>query len=128
MTTQLLLLAAAALQGATVPRYTLEDLTAQSEIIVHGKIAASRVAWDAKHKYIWTHYDVAVIESFRGGRRATIVVSEPGGSLDGVNQLFSGVTPYAPGEEVVLFLYRTPIGYLRTVGGPQGKVRVREAR
>ena len=123
-----LLLAAVALQGAVAPRYTLEELTSRSEIIVHGRIGASRAAWDAQHKYIWTHYDVSVIENLRGARVAAITVSEPGGSLDGVNQLFSGATAYAPGEEVVLYLYRTPIGYLRTVGGPQGKVRVREAR
>ncbi len=104
-----------------VPRYTLEGLLAQSEFIVHGKISASRVAWDAKHKYIWTHYDIELIESIRGGRTG-IAVSEPGGSLGGVNQQFSGAIPYAVGEEVLLFLYRTPIGYLRTTGGPQGKV------
>jgi hypothetical protein len=28
------------------------------------------------------------------------------------------------GEDAVLFLYRTPIGYWRTVGGPQGKYTV----
>ena len=81
------------------------------------------MAWDGKHKYIWTHYDIEPIESIRGGR-AAIAVSEPGGSLDGVNQQLSGAMPYAVGEEVVLFLYRTPIGYLRTTGGPQGKVSV----
>jgi hypothetical protein len=118
---RLLLFAAITFFGAVAPRYTLEELAAHSEFIVHGRIAASRVAWDARHKYIWTHYDVAVIESIRGGP-AAIAVSEPGGSLDGVNQQFSGAVSYSAGEEVVLFLYRTPIGYLRTTGGLQGKV------
>lgn len=117
---RLQLFAAIALFGAVAPPYTLDELVAHSEFIVHGRIAASRVAWDAKHKYIWTHYNVAVIESIRGDATA-IVVSEPGGSLDGVNQQFSGAVPYAAGEELVLFLYRTPVGYLRTTGGPQGK-------
>jgi hypothetical protein len=121
MIIRLLMFVAMGLFGAVPPRYTLEELPAHSEFIVHGRIAASRVAWDAKHKYIWTHYDVAVIENIRGGL-AAITVSEPGGSLDGVNQQFSGAVAYTAGEEVVLFLYRTPIGYLRTTGGPQGKV------
>jgi hypothetical protein len=36
----------------------------------------------------------------------------------------SGTLPFTVGEDAVLFLYRTPIGYWRTVGGPQGKFTV----
>jgi hypothetical protein len=36
----------------------------------------------------------------------------------------SGTLPFTVGEDTVLFLYRTPIGYWRTVGGPQGKYTV----
>ena len=115
------LLVCIAAQAAIVPSVSLDELIDQSETIVHGRVTRSWSAWDGAHKYIWTHYDVAVIENIRGGL-AAMAVSEPGGSLDGVNQQFSGVVAYAAGEEVVLFLYRTPIGYLRTTGGPQGKV------
>jgi hypothetical protein len=51
-------------------------------------------------------------------------VSEPGGILDGIEQSTSGTLPYFAGEHVVLFLYRTPIGYLRTAGAGQGKFTV----
>ena len=107
--------------AAVVPRITAEELAAQSERIVHGEVVRSRVAWDSEHKYIWTHYEVAVAEMVRGPHAATITVSEPGGSVDGVNMRTSGTLPFTVGEDAVLFLYQTPIGYWRTVGGPQGK-------
>jgi hypothetical protein len=88
-----------AAHAAVVPRIAAEELAAQSEQIVHGAVV-------------------------RGPQAATITVSEPGGSLDGMNMRTSGTLPYTVGEDAVLFLYRTPIGYWRTVGGPQGKFMV----
>ena len=37
----------------------------------------------------------------------------------------AGMVRYSPGEHVVLFLYRTPIGLIRTVGLAQGKLQNR---
>lgn len=112
------------LAAAVFPRYTAEDLAAQSETIVQGSVIRSWAAWDSEHKYIWTHYEVALTDVLRGARTASITVSEPGGSLEGINQQFSGTVPYTQGESVVLFLFKTPIGYWRAVGGPQGKFTV----
>lgn len=110
--------------GGVLPRYTLGELTAGSEMIFEGRVTHTWTAWDRKHTYIWTHYEVQTGEVLKGFAAAAITVSEPGGALDGVQQLFSGATPYAVGEHVVLFLYRTPVGYLRTRGGPQGKFSI----
>lgn len=121
----LLALGSAFATGGVLPRYTLGDLTASSETIVEGRVTHAWTAWDSKHIYIWTHYQVQIGEVLKGAPAAEITVSEPGGTLDGVRQLFSGAVPYGIGEHVVLFLYRTPIGYLRTRGGPQGKFSIR---
>jgi hypothetical protein len=118
----LLLCAIAA--AAVVPRYSLEELVSQSEKIVAGRVQRVSTAWDPEHKFIWTHYDVLVSDSLRGSRDRIVTVSEPGGSLDGIHQMVGGALPYSIGEEVVLFLYRTPIGYFRTTGGGQGKFTV----
>ena len=49
------------------------------------------------------------------------------GLLDhGQTLVIPGVPLYATGEEVVLFLHRTPIGYLRTNGYEQGRHRMRD--
>ncbi len=120
----LFFIAALSAEAAVAPRYSLENLVDKSEQIVHGRVANSHVAWDAKHRYLWTHYEVAVIETLKGERRQSLVVSEPGGSLDGVHQQISGALGYGAGEEVYLFLYTTPIGYMRTAGGGQGKFTI----
>jgi hypothetical protein len=40
----------------------------------------------------------------------------------------AGATLYNQGEEVVLFLRRTPVGYLRAAGNGQGKFTITPAR
>src|ERR1035441_9007624 len=92
----------AAAYAAVVPRITAEELVAQSERIVHGQVVRSWVGSNAQHKYIWTHYEVAVAETLRGPHAATITVTEPGGSLDGVNMQTSGTLPFTVGEDAVL--------------------------
>jgi hypothetical protein len=117
----------AALWGAQVPRFSLEDLVDGSQYIVHGRVIRTFMGWDARHRYIWTHHEIEVADVLRGTPGSRVTVSEPGGSLDGVHQAFSGTLPFAPGEEVVVFLYRTPAGFLRAAGGVQGKFTVDRA-
>src|SRR5579884_811424 len=74
--------------AAVMPRLSLEDLVARSEIIAQARVGNSWSAWDANHKYIWTHYQMQVTDAIRGSAQ-TVVVSEPGGTLDGVSQGFS---------------------------------------
>ena len=119
-----IVLGTAGLAAAVFPRMTAEQLTAQSQLIVEGNVVRSWAAWDSGHKYIWTHYEISVTDQIRGTRSASVTVSEPGGSIDGANQQFGGTVAYSPGEMAFLFLYQTPIGYWRSVGGPQGKFTV----
>ncbi len=110
-------------RAAVFPRVSLEDLVARSEVIAQAEVGRSWTAWDDKHKFIWTHYQLTVTDSIRGDS-GIVVVSEPGGKLDGIEQQVDGVLSWAPGSKVLVFLYRTPIGYLRTVGGPQGQLAI----
>jgi hypothetical protein len=114
---------ALAAYGAVAPSLTIEELAARSEIIVHARVGRSWTAWDPGRKYIWTHHELQVIDPIRGGF-GPVVVSEPGGFLNGIGMRFSGAVEYTAGEEAVLFLYRTPIGYYRASGMGQGKIAV----
>jgi len=114
----------AAAAAAIVPSLSLEQLVDQSEVIVHGRVARSWAEWDRAHKYIWTHHEIQVIDPIHGAAAVSIVASEPGGRLDGVEMRFSGALQYSTGEEAVVFLYRTPIGYWRATGFGQGKYTV----
>lgn len=118
------ILLAPMLYPALAPRISFERLVSSSQFIVHGRVLRSWCGWDAKHKYIWTHHEIEVTESIRGWVDSRLTISEPGGELDGVGQTFGGALPYAAGESVVLFFDRTPIGFLRAVGGGQGKFTV----
>lgn len=110
--------------AAVAPRVAFDEMVHSADEIVQGKVTRSWMAWDNSHKYIWTHYEVRTTDLLKGRRSTTVVVSEPGGNVDGIYQQASGSVSYGIGEDVVLFLYRTPIGYMRTIGGGQGKLTV----
>jgi hypothetical protein len=113
-----------AASATLVPSLSLQELIERSELIVHGRVTGSSAAWDSGHQYIWTHYRIEVIDPIRGNPGASVVASEPGGRVGGVNMSAAGVVEYTPGEEAIVFLYRTPIGYLRATGYGQGKYTV----
>ncbi len=117
-----LIFAVAALCTATsVPRLTVEQLIDQSESIVSGQVVRSWSSWDRSYQFVWTHHEVTLQDAVKGELQGTVVVSEPGGTVDGKTMLIPGAVQFTTGEDVVLFLYRTPVGYLRTVGYGQGK-------
>lgn len=104
-----------------VPRLSLEDMVARSELIVAGQVTRTWAAWDGEHRFIWTHSEIAVRDVVKGERIEKTIVSEPGGVVDGVRMTIVGMPTYAPGEQVMLFLDRMPNGYLRSAGVGQGK-------
>jgi hypothetical protein len=112
-----------AARATTVPRLSLEDLVDESELILQGRVERSWTAWDPAHRYIWTHHELLIRDRLKGTAQPA-VVSEPGGTLDGITQQIAGVPVYRAGEEVIVFLCRTPAGYLRTCGYGQGKYSV----
>ncbi|MEO5925151.1 MAG: hypothetical protein ABIR70_15125 [Bryobacteraceae bacterium] len=109
-------------RAAVVPRMAFEQLVSDSPRIVHGKVVAADVARSGQ--YLWTHYRIQVFDSLRGALPSEITVSEPGGTLDGVSMQVTGAVPFRLAEEVVLFLYQTPIGFWRIRGSAQGKFDV----
>ena len=111
--------------GATsVPRITFNELTDKSEVIAAGQVTRTWSDWDATHKYIWTHYELAVSSAYKGAAASRVVISEPGGIVDGIGMLVAGAVGYTPGDQVFVFLERMPNGYLRTTGWGQGQYRV----
>ena len=81
-------------------------------------------AWDNSHRYIWTHYELAVRDTLKGPVGARFVISEPGGMVDGIGMRVSGAPEFQVGEEIIVFAYQTPIDYWRVRGYSQGSFRV----
>lgn len=107
-----------------VPRLSFNQMTDDSEMVVSGNVTRTWTAWDADHKYIWTHYELAVATAHKGTPGPTVDIAEPGGALDGMVMSISGATGYRVGDKVLVFLSRMPNGYLRTAGFGQGRYSV----
>jgi len=110
--------------GTSIVRVSLEDTVAQAEWIVEGDVVRNWSGWDSGHRFIWTHTEIAVRNRWKGAIARAVTVSEPGGAADGVQMDVADMVRYVPGEHVIVFLYRTPIGFVRTVGLSQGKLLV----
>jgi hypothetical protein len=118
----LLLLAVSQLCNATsIPPISFEELVTKSDQIVFGTVGRSWTSWGSEHKVIWTRYEIRVSGAIKGPTEATVIVSEPGGSLGGFGMRVEGAVPYGEGEQVLLFLETYPGGIKRTVGWAQGK-------
>ncbi len=111
-------------QATMIPQISLERMVGKSESIVTGEVVRSWAAWDPAHQYIWTHTEIRVSSVTKGPAMSTLVVSEPGGIVDGRGLRVEGAVRYTPGEQVLLFVADTPIGFKRTVGWSQGKYLV----
>lgn len=120
----ILFLGGSLLHATLVPRMSVEQMIDDSELIVHGTVLRSWSGWDRARQFIWTHYELQVSDMIKGLPSARLVVSEPGGIVGETAMQIAGAPRYEVGEEVVLFLNRTPIGYLRSCGWGQGKFGV----
>jgi len=107
-----------------LPRLSFDQLTDDSEMVVSGHVTRTWAAWDGDHKFIWTHYELAVSATHKGAPGQTVDIAEPGGQVDGMGMSISGGTGYRVGDSVLVFLSRMPNGYLRTAGFGQGKFDV----
>jgi hypothetical protein len=110
--------------ASDVPRVSFDELTDSSEVVVSGTVTKTWADWDPDHKYIWTHYELAVSATHKGVTAQRVDIAEPGGEVDGIGMSISGAAGYGVGEKVLVFLSRMPNGYLRTAGLGQGKYLV----
>lgn len=113
--------------ATVVPRMDLHDLTTSAEVIAQGHVVRHWSSWDASHRFIWTHYQFQVEDQLKGLPGRSTVISEPGGEVNGTVMKVDGVPDYRDGEEAVVFLHRTPLGYWRCYGLAQGKFSVSSA-
>jgi len=112
---------AAAGQALEAPRVSLEELTQRAEWIARARCVRTWEAADEETQRVWTHAELEVAEALKGEMPRTVVVSEPQPLPNEPEGYTKGAPRYTAGEGVLVFLYRTPLGLLRTVGLGQGK-------
>jgi hypothetical protein len=97
---------------------SMDDLAVKSTAIVRGHVLDSYAALSGPTVY--THYHVAVTESWKGNSAGTIDVALPGGTAGGIRQSYPGVPQLAIGTDYVLYLWASPTGMTMPTGFSQG--------
>lgn len=103
---------------ATLARLSFDDMTAQSHMIVRGKVMDSWAA--TTNRVIYTHYKIQVIENFKGTAPGSVEIMVPGGTVNGMRQTFSGSPALNKGDEFVFFLWTSKAGITWITGLTQG--------
>ena len=109
--------------ATTVQRFTLEEMTARSQTIVHGVVRGARSYWSPDRKLILTDTTLEVAESLKGQNARTIEVTTVGGQIGDAVLHVSGMPAFRPGENAIVFIERSG-GYLTVVGLGQGKFSI----
>lgn len=117
-----------AAQAATVERLTLGRLAELSERVFVGTVTAQASRLSTSPRQVWTDTTFRVEQVLKGAKDTapftlTLLGGEAGEGADHLRQVVHGYPTFAVGERVVLFLERTPRGFVVT-GLAQGKFSV----
>lgn len=115
---------ALAASATTMLRMSLDDLTAQSDAVVHGTVRDVSSRWSSDGMRIVTSIDVDVSETLKGVPSTLVRIVQPGGSVGDIAQSVSGLASFSRGEEVFLFLERRGQSAFAVTGLAQGKFHV----
>ncbi|HYC78950.1 MAG TPA: hypothetical protein VEI02_15090 [Planctomycetota bacterium] len=118
------LLCAAPAQCTILIKQDLKDLTAGAKAVVRAKVLSKTAGWDAERRFIWTTYELAVVDVWKGDVGPRLVLKELGGETGTTGMRVAGAPEYAVGQDVVTFLHVDPLGNWRTLGWTQGKAVV----
>lgn len=103
---------------------SFEEIVTNGHTILVGTVVSVSTRWGEGRKMIWTDYEVAVEEVWKGTAPATTTVSFAGGTVDGESIQVSHVPVLSVGETYVLSLnepgrlWASPL-----VGSDQGLLR-----
>ncbi|MBN2360168.1 MAG: hypothetical protein JXR83_12020 [Deltaproteobacteria bacterium] len=101
------LLAAAPAAATQVFAVGLEQMAAESDVVVRARAGAQQVTWDKDRRRVLTLTTIEVIEAVKGARRGELLtIYQVGGTLDGITFRIPGALQFAPGEQFILFAKR----------------------
>jgi hypothetical protein len=110
---------AAPLSGVTMQQLSMDDLAVKSTAIVRGHVVDSYTVLTGPTVY--THYHVAVTDTWKGASGSTVDVALPGGTAAGIRQSYPGVPQLIIGTDYVLYLWTSPAsGITLPTGFSQG--------
>jgi len=104
--------------GATLELLSLNDLIVKSTTIVQAQVTGTSASYTGP--VIYTHYKVTVLAQWKGAARSSIDVMVPGGTANGIRQIYPGVPQLVAGQQYVLFLWTSSKGATCPIGYTQG--------
>ena len=119
----LLLAVGGAAKATTLARMSVAQMSHAAQAIVRARCVENSAGWDAGE--IWTFTSFQVQEAWQGSVSGRIRVRLLGGRVGNLTSSVSGVPRFRSGEEVVLFLERTPRDDFSIVSWEQGTFRIR---
>ena len=90
--------------ATTLMRQGLDQLTAQNEIIVQGRVLDLNSHWNDSHTLILTDVRVRPSQVLKGRHEGDVSFTVMGGTVAGVTTLIIGGAELIPGSDYVLFL------------------------
>jgi len=114
-----LLPGAAPLSGVTMQQLSMDDLAVKSTAIVRGRVLDSYTT--LLGPTVYTHYRVAVADTWKGATASTVDVALPGGTAAGIRQTYPGIPQLAVGRDYVIYLWTSSVsGITMPTGFNQG--------
>ena len=110
--------------AATLEKLSVDEMSAQSTLIVRGRITGC--AGETLGAVIYTRCLAMVTEVWKGQAGTSVAFVVPGGRANGLIQRFSGAPQFSPGGEHVLFLWAGKSGLHQIIGLSQGKFDVQQ--
>jgi len=102
----------------------LKRLTANADLIVTGKVTTNKSNWNLNKTRIYTEATLNVDEYLKGQNSGnSVVVTYPGGEVNGVGELYTHMPKFADNEDVLVFLKKDENGY-KVFDGEEGKIRI----
>jgi hypothetical protein len=86
----------------TVAKISLQELTAQSNLVIYGTIVSAHSRWEGQA--INTYTSIRVKETLKGEGREFITVKQMGGRVGDISDEVTGSPELKEGEDVILFL------------------------
>lgn len=116
---------AGAASATTLVRLDTPTLARRAHDIVIGRVTATEARWNEDRTRIVTEVRVRVERRLKGAPAEELVLTQPGGELDGLRYSVEGAPRFRTGEESLLFVWRDAAGHATVQGLAQGKFDLR---